>query len=71
MESLDFTYNLVDLKIESKAPVQIYFMSQFQNVDTIQEAFFKNGNNLHTKLLLLYCLTELLLIIFYEYYQRL
>ena len=28
MESLDFAYKLVDLKIKSKAPGQIYFMSQ-------------------------------------------
>ena len=28
MESLDLTYKLVDLKIKSKAPDQIYFMSQ-------------------------------------------
>ena len=28
MESLDLTYKLVDLKIKSKAPDQIYFMFQ-------------------------------------------
>ena len=28
MESLDLTYNLIVLKINGKAPVQIYFMSQ-------------------------------------------
>ena len=28
MESLDLAYILVDLKIKSKAPDQIYFMSQ-------------------------------------------
>ena len=28
MESLDLAYKLVDLKIKSKAPDQIYFMSQ-------------------------------------------
>ena len=28
MESLDLTFKLVDLKIKSKAPDQIYFMSQ-------------------------------------------
>ena len=28
MERLDLTYNLVDLKIKSKAPDQIYFKSQ-------------------------------------------
>ena len=28
MENLDLTFNLVDLMIEGKAPVQIYFISQ-------------------------------------------
>ena len=28
MESLDLTYNIVDLKVKSKAIDQIYFMSQ-------------------------------------------
>ena len=28
MESLDLTYSLVDLKIKSRAPIEIYFMSQ-------------------------------------------
>ena len=32
MESLDLTFNLVDLKIEGKAPVQIYSLRYFRNI---------------------------------------
>ena len=39
MESLDLTYKLVDLKIKSKAPDQIYFMSQvFQEPMSLRPA---------------------------------
>ena len=51
MESFDFAYKLVDLKIKSKAPDQIYFMSHvFQEhshcYDKRKEIRNKNFENL-------------------------
>ena len=52
MESLDLAYKLVDLKIKSKAPDQIYFMSQvFQEHS---HCYYKTKKNKKMKLTKIY-----------------